>query len=363
MSIDKKNQNLLSTVFITDKVLSELKPKKLFNYHQNASITSLDFNDSGRFLISSGIDKTIQIYDVYNGVHHKEVQSKKYGTHCAKFTHEELNCLYASTSEHDQVADGTIRYVSLENNMYIRYFKDHQRQVIGIEVNPLNDTFMSSSLDKTVRLWDLRVSNSIGNMNVFQPVVIGYDPQGMVFAVGKFPDPKHKTHEGTVSIFDLRNFDRSPFLTIKIQIIPGQIWNKLEFSNDGRYILISSNSTENYLIDAFLGKLLTILKNKNLDESKFMLFDYPYNGSGIFSPCGKFVIIGFIDQSILLFDLNLIKSTEGNQNVIDNDSNPQYLAPFKSIHYNFGVPKIIAFNPKLLNVAVANTSVSLMQPD
>ncbi|RCK66554.1 Set1 complex component swd2 [Candida viswanathii] len=75
--------------------------------------------------------KSIQLYDCHKGTHVKDIQSQKYGAHSARFTHEELNCLYVSTPEGAlpprNITTGgendTIRYLSLNNNQYIRYFK------------------------------------------------------------------------------------------------------------------------------------------------------------------------------------------------------------------------------------------------
>ena len=40
----------------------------------------------------------------------------------------------------------------------------------------------------------------------------------------------------------------------------GQIWNKLEFSNNGKLILISTDSAEHYVLDSYLGELLAVVR-------------------------------------------------------------------------------------------------------
>lgn len=54
----------------------------------------------------------------------------------------------------------TIRYLSLHDNKYLRYFKGHKSRVTSLCMSPEDDTFMSASEDKTVRLWDLRSTNA-----------------------------------------------------------------------------------------------------------------------------------------------------------------------------------------------------------
>lgn len=60
-------------------------------------VTSLDFDDQGDYLVSSGDDDTIQIYDIKEGRSTKSVPSKKYGAHLARFTHHSRQVLHAST--------------------------------------------------------------------------------------------------------------------------------------------------------------------------------------------------------------------------------------------------------------------------
>jgi WD40 repeat protein len=53
----------------------------------------------------------------------------------------------------------TIRYLSLHDNQYVRYFKGHKDKVTQLEVSPTDDMFISASCDHSVRLWDLRSPN------------------------------------------------------------------------------------------------------------------------------------------------------------------------------------------------------------
>lgn len=73
-------------------------------------------------------------------------------------------------------ADG-IRYLSLHDNNYVRYFKGHKKKcvlpcsphhssslgeprVVSLQMSPQDDTFLSGATDDTVRLWDLRTQNA-----------------------------------------------------------------------------------------------------------------------------------------------------------------------------------------------------------
>lgn len=214
-----------STLQITPSVVKSFIPTKNFSYHQLASITSLDFDDSGQFLISAGVDKSIQLYDIHKGVHLKDIKSQKYGAHLAKFTHLNKNCLYASTPaaiESGEI-DHTVRLLSLDTNQYVRYFKGHKESVTSLEVDPVHDIFISSSMDLTVKLWDLRSSSPVGGLDVGEPSIVAFDPMGVVFLVAK-------PSTCTLQFYDMHNYDRKPFLTLYLRDfinppVVGTRWN------------------------------------------------------------------------------------------------------------------------------------------
>ncbi|ABN67693.2 member of Set1p complex, histone methyl transferase [Scheffersomyces stipitis CBS 6054] len=354
-----------TTTPITDKVIASFRPAKTFNYHREATITSLDFDDSGQYLISAGIDKSIQLYDIHKGVHHKDIQSQKYGAHVSRFAHHELNCLYASTPTPSLEVDNGIRYLSLGDNKYIRYFKGHKEQVTSIEVNPVQNIFLSASMDYSVKLWDFKSTNPVGNLDVGQKSVIAFDPQGIIFAVGKSPSASDPYAMGNVGFYDIKNMDAGPFLSVDIPSNEGKVWSKLEFSNNGKSLLVSTDSYEHYIIDSFSGQLLTTLSLKNHDKPTdyWMSFKYPFTASSTFSPCGKFVLAGSPNGSVSVFDLNSLRTTDGNTHMVTSEDNPIFKKRQFVLPSGQGIPKIIAFNPKLLTFATADNTVTLWSPN
>jgi COMPASS component SWD2 len=86
------------------EVLSSFKPTKTLHYHAEAAwVASLDFDDTGLWCLTcSPDDESIQLYDCKSGKHNKTIYSKKYGCNLARFSHNSMNCVYASTKE-----DGT----------------------------------------------------------------------------------------------------------------------------------------------------------------------------------------------------------------------------------------------------------------
>lgn len=130
-----------------------LKSFTVARIHKNNSrpINSLDYDDTGNFLVSASEDESIGIYSCSSGKLNNTIYSKKYGCSNVKFTHKATNIIYTSTKGED-----AIRYMSLHDNKYLRYFKGHTNKVVSLEISPEDDTFISASLDGSVRFWDLR---------------------------------------------------------------------------------------------------------------------------------------------------------------------------------------------------------------
>lgn len=338
MSLAKK---VTTTVSITDSVLGTFRPSKALSRHDGASITSLDFDYTGQYLVSAGVDKSIQVYDCYKGIHHMEVQSQKYGAHLAKFTHN-FECLYASTPIVDKPEpDHSVRYLSLSTKGYLRYFKGHKDQVLQLEMNPCSDTFLSLSADHTVKNWDLRTSSASGSIGVGANALVAFDPRGIVFVSATCDSQK-----GTVSFYDVNGYEKGPFLVSDVPVA-GEKWTKIEFSNNGRYIVIGTNTSRHHILDAILGKPLAILINS--DMSSWPEPDYVSTGSVCFTPDGKFVLSGMPNGNVATFDLQLLKSA----------SDFVELRPYTVLSSDTTAAKVLAFNPKLLTFASADDQVVL----
>lgn len=344
------SKKALTTVAITDKVLLTLKPSKNLSHHDGASVTSLDFDDSGQFLISAGVDRLIQLYDCHKGTRIKKIQSQKYGCHLARFTHHDHCCLYVSTPSSETDADHSLRYLSLNTKSYLRYFRGHKDQVTALEVNPVSETFLTASADHTVKHWDLRLTTPLGNINVGRAALVAYDPQGIVFVVGTSPDESGK---GSVAFYDAASYEKGPFAKADVSCDPGQTWTRLEFSNNGKLLLVGTDSSQHYVLDAMLGRLLTSLSSLEEPQNGWLRFNYPTSGLATFTSCGKFVLAGSPSGEVSLYNLSKVKASEKNEPVT---------RPFKDLP-GYGVAKNLSFNPKLLNVATADDLVVLWAPD
>lgn len=212
------------------------------------SVTSLDFDDTGEFLVVACDDDSLQLYNAKEGKHVKELLSKKYGAHLARFTHHSQSILYASTKY-----DETIRYLSTHDFQYLRYFKGHTAPVTSLALNPASDTFLSCSLDNTVRLWNLSSPSPQARLNLSTPHLAAYDPSATVIAIAS-------SSTASILLYDLRNYDKPPFSTFDLRHLSPPAnpptWTKLEFSNDGKSLLLATSAPSGHiLLDAFKGHL------------------------------------------------------------------------------------------------------------
>lgn len=333
-----------SSVPVTDTLLALLRPAKRLSYHDAASVTSLDFDNLGQYLVSAGVDKSIQLYDCYKGVRHKDVQSQKYGAHLARFTHTDLGCLYASTpSAAGDDHDHSVRHLLLSTKAYLRYFKGHKDQVLALEMNPVSDTFVSASADHTVKTWDLRTSSASGSLAAGHASAVAFDTHGIVLALAK--------HPRTVSFYDVANMERGPFLETPLGVAGDERWTSLEFSNNGKYVLVGTDSPRHYVLDALLGKHLATLVVDTHAPDHWLRFAYASLPLACFTPDGRFVLAGTPTGAVALFDLLPLK-TESRGSVLT-------FHPYKVIQGGQGATKVLAFNPKLLALATSDNAVVL----
>jgi COMPASS component SWD2 len=231
----------------------------------DTAVTSLSFDDSGEYLLAACSDDSLQLYNAKEGRHEKTLLSKKYGCHLARFTHHSQSIIYASTK-----VDDTIRYLSTHDNQFLRYFKGHTAPVTALSLSPASDTFISCSLDNTVRLWNLNSPTAQGRLNLTTPTLATFDPSASVIAIAS-------PSTASILLYDLRNYDKPPFAVFDLLSLtnmphlqqsagtsgPSALprdWTKLEFSNDGKSLLVCTNSSAgHFLLDAFSGDLRAFL--------------------------------------------------------------------------------------------------------
>ena len=285
---------------------------------------SLHYSNDGLNLITCSEDDQIIMFDCEKGAQKRLLNSQKYGVDLIRFTHAKTAAIHASTK-----VDDDIRYLSLHDNKFLRYFKGHTKRVICLEMSPNEDFFMSGAMDNSVRLWDLRSPTCSGLMNVTGKPVLSFDPEGLVFSVG--------VQSEQVKLYDLRSYEKGPFTTFKMQRETKFDWTGLKFSPHGKFILITTNGSEMRLLDAFDGKPLQTfgghLNNKGLALD------------GCFSPDSIYVLSGSTDGRIHVWE-----AESGNKICVLNGG-------------HVGPVKCVQFNPKFMMMTSACSHLNMWLPN
>ncbi|KAL8930694.1 MAG: hypothetical protein Q9208_000565 [Pyrenodesmia sp. 3 TL-2023] len=345
----------------TSDIIGTLRPTKLLKLSKpNTYVTSLDFDEKGQLLIAACSDDSLQVYSAREGTHVKSILSHKYGCHLARFTHHPQNILYASTK-----SDHAIRYLSTHDSSYQRYFKGHTASVTDLAPCPRDDTFLSCSTDNTVRLWNLQSQNSQARLNLATPYLAAYDPSATVIAIAS-------ASTSSILLYDVRNFDKPPFATFDMRQYdpPGSggsnipEWTKLEFSNDGKSLLVTTNHTQGHLLlDAFTGDLKAQLP-RPYQPTWGILRSAPSaippktpvgQGDSSFSADGRYVLGGSgADRDIVVWDTQGRVSREGDKKVI---------RPMCNLPCEKGKGAVVLWNHRYNMLATADTEVIMWLPD
>ncbi|OAA65056.1 WD repeat containing protein 82 [Cordyceps fumosorosea ARSEF 2679] len=347
---------------LTD-VMSSFRPTKLLRRddikdpRQPPQVLSIDYNDDGELLMTSSSDETIHIYNVREGRHEKCLISKKYGAKLAKFTHTSSSIIYASTKQNN-----AIRYLATHDNSFIRYFEGHESPVTSLAVHPGSDNFISCSQDNTVRLWDTQTKNWQGQLLLRSPYLAAYDPSGTVFAIGC-------PSSGSVLLYDVRHYDRAPFATIDVvdhgrAIDPAHVvrgWTRLEFSNDGKSLLLGTRGAGHFLFDAFEGTLKAYLRRPPGGTTRRLAAgeggmsgannagQYESSGDCCFAPDGRFVIGGSRHDVVVWDTLKTPPPDKGLE--------PTWTLPDKR------EAAVVGFNPRFNFFATADADLLFWLPD
>ncbi|CAL5218819.1 g548 [Coccomyxa viridis] len=248
-------------------------------------VNSLDFHRSEEVLITAGDDDSIRTYNTLTGEPTKSVYSRKYGVANICCTHDPMSVIYTSTKGRDH----GIRYHTLHDNKYIRYFTGHTERVTGLCICPSTDLFISSSEDCAVRMWDLRSMNCEGLLETPAKSAVAFDQQGLIFAVA--------TNNGLIRLYDSKNYQAGPFSTFLIDQElnnPASI-SSVTFSNDGKLMAVSLEGRV-YLLDALEGNV-----QARFDNGLSLTAGPALEAS--FSPDSRYLISGTSDHSIAVWSI------------------------------------------------------------
>jgi len=171
----------------------------------------------------------------------------------------------------------SIYYLSVHDNKILREFEGHSGVINDISMSPVDDTFLSSGVDGTVRLWDCGKSgNNLGELklppNVEGAPLAVYDSTGLVFGVSAAMAGGEGYH---VHLYDARNYTVGPFseMTVTRQDIESKLrvggstperayalskaeWTSMQFNQSGTQILVGAYGGIAFSLDGYEGTVL-----------------------------------------------------------------------------------------------------------
>jgi COMPASS component SWD2 len=193
-------------------------------------------------------------------------------------------------------------------------------------------------------------------MELATPYLAAFDPSASVIAIAS-------QSTSSVLLYDFRNYDKAPFATFDLAPLEerytpttrGRLWSRLEFSNDGKNLLVGTDFHGHFVLDAFEGNLNAFLVGKNGSSGRAA----PITNSGrplgqgdaCFTQDGRYVLGGAGDKNeILVWDTH------------QTPDSGAYLQPTATLSSR-GRTAVIEINPRYNMLATADKDILFWLPE
>lgn len=223
---------------------------------------------------------------------------------------------------------------------------------------------MSGSMDRTVRLWDLRAPTARGLLTLPASPIVAYDHTGMVFAVAV-------NRYSRILLYDQSQYDKAPFLVMTLQdptlnlisYPPRQpFMTSMSFSSNGKWLLVGCSGDAHYIMDAFEGHLLAKLtghlglERRSPNAPRQIEPERGISGEEVsWTPDSKYVVGGSLDGKILIWDLQNLPVKTGEINL---SAPPIDIKPITALEGHPGPSRCVKFNPRLAMMCTAGSELA-----
>lgn len=161
-------------------------------------------------------------------------------------------------------------YWCLHNNEVIYSFLGHSDSITDICLNPINDLFITTSRDKTSRLWDLNNRKCICIFQESNHAV--FDDTGKVLASVTYENDKNSEKIiNYINLYATENVLQGPFKVFKIEA--NQEIKEMKFSNDGNFLICTTIDNVILIVDSFEGKILKVLQGEITESDIYFKAD------------------------------------------------------------------------------------------
>lgn len=274
---------------LTDEIMKSFQQARIDQDHKTV-INSIDFSDDGTYIITAD-EVSVHLFDTRTAKKLKTLHNLVDKIAMVRFTHNSTAILCATKKDHK------ILYWSIHENELIRVYEGHKDAIICLQLNPAKDLFLTSSKDQTLMLWDLALEETkpIGKMNLKTKnasAIGNFDPCGLVFAVVYVESVIKEVTTNAVKLYDISNFKDGNFASFKVECPEVRF---LKFSDNGKYILMSTVENAVILLDAYEGIILHKLTD-HVNENSLSL-------EASFTPDSKYILSGSEDGRIVIWDV------------------------------------------------------------
>ncbi len=278
----------------------------------NSTVWGVSCSPNSKLVASSSYDKTVKIWDVQTGDCMQTLKGHSFVVGCASFSPDGKRIVSASY-------DKTVRFWdvqtgeslgSLERPNWIRFvffspdgervvfsdddtvriwnpktgifrkFEGHSGVVTSASFSPDGKFLVSSSGDKTLRIWNVQTGKTVHTLRGHTDWVTSaaFSPDGNRIV--------SSSSDKTIRIWNARTGDR--LLTIKSH---NEKVTSASFSPDGKWVITSSLDSTIRIRDAFSGSQLQMLKGHSDGVS-----------SASFTPDGRYIVSSSFDGTVRIWD-------------------------------------------------------------
>ncbi|KAH8308039.1 hypothetical protein KR059_004799 [Drosophila kikkawai] len=258
------------SIKLTDNAMCQFRVAKVFQEAEEQTI-SLDFSRDGRRLLTCYPTK-MTIYNCARQATLCQVNLQHYRPEVACFAQQDTRALHSASKY-----DCAIRCLDLETGHCVRLFNAHSRSAHILVSQPgSQNIFLSAGRDDQIFVWDFRSSSYIHHLKELHRPLCAFDPAGLVFA----------TSSGTerIEIHDVRMLGEEPCQKFDYQFSASAKWTQLQFSPDGKSLLLCTDHSWCFSVNAFDGKYLQSFTGFGNDKRQFLEATY--------SPDSQFVLSG-----------------------------------------------------------------------
>jgi len=310
--------------------------------------TSISYHEDGNHLyVTSESDSKLRLVDCQNGTSDRPAYKfERDGVRLVEKTHHNLCVLYTGIGSKNQLVGqrNAIHYLSLYDNKLLRDFRGHSGEVTDLSMSPVDDSFMSVSTDRTVRMWNLQQAGCLAELELPSSVE-GYphgcfDSTGLVFGVAAemAASSGHMVH-----LYDARKYGGGAFAELKLaqssveKAIHNQgidplkamelskvKWTSMNFNTSGKQLLVTAEKGLGLMLDGFDGSVSNVFIAAGKDANVLP----SHSLAACFTPDDNTVLVGNEDGTIGCWSAqngNLQKKLEGHvERVGCIAANPKY---------------------------------------